>query len=81
MERSRMEAKLRAVPQKWPSGQGLGAQTVKVFDNLALCAGVIPVTSDAGVTLYPAVATDHQSVKRGTKAVTRNPTEDSAGHS
>jgi hypothetical protein len=34
-------------------GQGLETWTIKVFDNLELCAGVIPVTSDAGVTLYP----------------------------
>jgi len=48
-----MEDELRPVLQKWPSGQGLETWTIKVFDNLELCAGVIPVTSDAGVTLYP----------------------------
>jgi len=44
---------LRPVLQKWPRGQGLETWTIKVFYNLELCAGVIPVTSDAGVTLYP----------------------------
>ncbi len=48
-----MKAEVRSVPQKWPSGQGLGTWTIKVFDNLELCAGEIPVTPDAGVMLYP----------------------------
>ena len=53
LKRSGMEAELRPVLQKWPSGQGLGTWTTMVFDNLELRAGVIPVTSDAGVMLYP----------------------------
>jgi hypothetical protein len=66
-----MEAAAATRSPEMPSGQGLGAWTTMVFDNLELRAGVIPVTSDAGVMLNLTVATDHQSVKRGTEAVTR----------
>jgi hypothetical protein len=36
--------RVRPVSQKWPSGQGLGAETLqyKVFDNLVFGAGEIP---------------------------------------
>jgi hypothetical protein len=53
---------------------GSGAESSVIFDNLiSVQVEFLPLRC-RGERVSPAVATDHQSAKRGSKAVTWNPT-------